>query len=77
MKKLSIILFTVLLMGCTASSRTPATDEFNIPAELQDCKIIKLMDKYGVSYTVFRCPSSTTTTYKNGKHPINSTVIDS
>lgn len=76
MKKLLIILFTVSLIGCTASSRVPSTDEFNIPAELQDCKIIKLTDKYGVDYTVFRCPASTTTTHVNTKHPIRSTVID-
>ena len=43
---------------------------------LSDCFAVALLNEYGTSMTVIRCPNSTVTTLTQEKHPIATVVID-
>jgi hypothetical protein len=67
MKKL-LLLTTVLFVGCTTPHKI---EEPNLPKGLSDCEVYATV--YG---TVIRCPETTTTSYMNGKIPVNNAVTN-
>lgn len=71
MKYALIGLVAIILSGCD-SEPTDATNRFNLPKELSDCKIF-----YVSNLTIVRCPnSSTATTHLQGKVQTTTVVID-
>jgi len=66
------------LTACTPTVRevTANSNELAIPSQLQDCQFFKMRDDNGNGYLVARCPHSTTSVQKNGKHPQRTIVID-
>jgi hypothetical protein len=66
----------MLLVACQETEES--TNQYNLPAELKDCKIHSVGRKDGgSSIIVVRCPNSNTTTaYRNGKRTDYLTVLD-
>jgi hypothetical protein len=65
--------FALLAAGCQPSVTVP---DYPLPTELSDCKLFKLSN--GIDdITVARCPNSTTsTTFREGKHDETAVVVD-
>lgn len=81
MKKILLVMFVVVLMGCDAKT-VDTSSRYVLPAELSDCKFYYIQGE-GLSQTlhVVRCPNSSTSTTWNeqqGKSAVtkSATVID-
>jgi hypothetical protein len=74
MNKLLIIFSLVALMGCT--KQTSEVNEFVLPTGLSDCRVFRMDNGRLTHVVVVRCPNSTTSVHKGGKHQWNTTTID-
>ena len=71
---LVIVMIALFVIGCNDS----ATElHFSVmPPELSECKIY-LLYRNGFSFTIARCPNSTTTTtYRSGKNTTSTILVD-
>lgn len=77
MKKLFIIGFALItLIGCEKET-TDVTTRYNIPPDLQECRIYWLSTESGKYITIARCPYSVTSaTYNVGKTHESTVTID-
>lgn len=82
MKKLIFVMTCVAML--TACEQPPRVD--TTPADFpellttqkgfEDCKMVKLVDRYRQAIYVVRCPNSTVTTKsKNGKSDVNTVTV--
>lgn len=74
-KLFAIAALSALMVGCTPSY-APVDQDFQLPPELQDCKIFQLMNSNGTFLYVTRCPLSHTTTRHSAKYGKTVAVIE-
>lgn len=71
MKRLSVVLLTLLLVGCGPAAYTETSIYYKLPPELNHCKVFALEpDGVGTVLRVVVCPNAQTTTNfatSNGK----------
>lgn len=66
-----------LALLATGCERSVSVADYPLPPELSDCNLFKLADGNGSEITVARCPNSTTsTTFREGKHNESAIVVD-
>lgn len=73
---LLLVVTSLMLGGCKAET-TEHTQEYVLPAELQDCKVYSLHSTGNEFIRIVRCPNSTTSaTYTSGKRQATTIVVD-
>ena len=76
MRVLTICALGLALLA-TGCERSIEVADYPLPQELSDCKLFRLSDGHGSDITVARCPNSTTsTTFRQGKHDESAIVVD-
>jgi intein/homing endonuclease len=77
MKKIILILITLVSFMACSKKTQEYTDSFLLPEELKDCKIFWMRGENVGSMKIVRCPnSSTTTSYEDGKTQKDITVAE-
>jgi hypothetical protein len=76
---LMIICLIFILSGCEAKTSQISvnnTNEWDVPSELSDCAFFEMQSKSSEHLYVMRCPMSSTSVTRLGKHPIHTITID-
>lgn len=74
--KFLILISTIFVMSCGQTSEE--TSNYNLPKELNDCKIYRLSsENIGSTLNIVRCPlSSTSVSYSSGKHTVTTITTE-
>lgn len=56
------VLFLILTLSACSKETTNISEKYQLPNELSDCKIYRMIAEGGSSLTLVRCPNSSTTT---------------
>lgn len=77
MKYITLISLAVFLAAC-APKTEDITDsgKYYVPKALQDCKMYEMHSSAGSRVVVLRCPNSTVSATKPGKHPTRSVTME-
>lgn len=76
--KTFLIIFSVFVLASCSKTHDKLDANYSMPEEMNDCSIFKLVpDNGGRTLYAIRCPNSTTTTsYRNNKTNVTTSVID-
>lgn len=77
MKYITLISLAVFLSACTPKTED-ITDsgKYYVPKALQDCNIYEMHSNTGNRVVIVRCPNSTVSATKLGKHPTRSVTLE-
>lgn len=70
-----VVLSTFCLTACDKET-TSADDIFELPQAMKDCKMYRMSSGSGTVLYAIRCPLSSTSTVRTGKHPANVVVTE-